>query len=181
MARPAQVSVGEEVCNPRAGRPRPPGVPGVLNPLLVLFPIRIPNPIFFFGGTVHAERVLARGYTGLAPTATLRPRQARAGGRRAAPEPAEAGGPRGGGRPAGSGAKGRGRVGRAHSPPRDPVEQHAGRGASGDSQAAGQARRGAAGQQRAHSFHGSTRRLRAAAEPNAECRTRGGGARLLAP
>lgn len=72
------------------------------------------------------------------------------------------------GRPgAGAGGGGRGRraggggailagcVGRAHSPPRDPVEQHAGGGARCNPQAAGQAGRGAAGQQRAHSLHGS--------------------------
>ena len=49
------------------------------------------------------------------------------------------------------------RVGRAHSPPRDPVEQHAGGGARRDPQATGQAGRWVAGQQRAHSLHGSWR------------------------
>lgn len=51
---------------------------------------------------------------------------------------------------------GPGRVQRgAHSPPRDPVEQHAGGSARRDPQAARQAGGGVAGQQRAHSLHGS--------------------------
>lgn len=50
---------------------------------------------------------------------------------------------------------GPGRVQRgAHSPPRNPVEHHAGGSARRDPQAARQAGGGAAGQQRAHSLHG---------------------------
>lgn len=81
------------------------------------------------------------------PHAKPRPRRARAGRRRAARN-------RRGGKAA-CGGRGPRPHGPAHSPPRDPVEQHAGRGARRDPQAAGQACRGAAGQQRAHSLHGS--------------------------
>lgn len=112
------------------------------------------------------------------PTAPPRPRRARAGG---ASSPGAAGrGRRAAGRrrarAAEAAAAGRGRVGRAHSPPRDPVEQHAGRGARRDPQAAGQARRGAASQQRAHSFHGSPRGRRRAGGPREQA-GRGAAAR----
>lgn len=69
-----------------------------------------------------------------------------------------------------------GRVGRAHSPPCDPVEQHAGGGARRDPQAAGQAGRWVAGQQRAHSLHGSWRGRWAVGSGRRQAVGGGGGA-----
>lgn len=125
---------------------------GSPNPLLRRFPTEEPQPGFLSGGGACTAG-LGAGASGRAPP----PRRGlEADGQEGAGRP---GGRRGWGQPRaeGRGAILAGCVGRAHSPPRDPVEQHAGGGARRNSQAAGQAGRGAAGQQRAHSLHGSRR------------------------